>query len=183
MISNGVNPWATGVLQDSSTDAALQAAQRAGVTVYAIYHPGSDYLASDYSKLYSGQMQLAHVVDETGGEVYFLGFGPLPSLAPFLTDLAEHLANRYSLEFLAKPVEGPGARTSPDQTRLSGDSPFRQRQPVLASHPGRPLEQSELESLRKVSDEPERSDVRPARLGALERESVSPPEPVRTPDR
>jgi len=109
MISNGINPWATDVLRDTSADAALEAAQRAGVTVYAIYHPGADYLASDYSKLYSGQIQLAHVVDETGGEVYFLGFGPLPSLAPFLTDLAEHLANQYSLEFLAKPVEGPGA--------------------------------------------------------------------------
>ena len=37
-----------------------------------------------------------------------MGFGPLPSLAPFLADLADHLANQYLLEFLAKPDEGPG---------------------------------------------------------------------------
>ncbi len=65
----------------------LQAAQRAGVTVYVIYHPSADYLTTDSSKIYSGQVQLAHVADETGGEAYFLGFGPLPSLAPFLADM------------------------------------------------------------------------------------------------
>ena len=87
----------------------LQAAQRAGVTVYVIYHPSADYLESDSSKLYSGQVELSHVADETGGEAYFLGFGPLPSLAPFLADMADHLANQYLLEFLANPGEGPGA--------------------------------------------------------------------------
>ena len=94
--------------QDPSAEAALQAAQRAGVTVYVIYHPSADYLATDSSKIYSGQVQLAHVADETGGEAYFLGFGPLPSLAPFLADMADHLANQYLLEFLASPAEGAG---------------------------------------------------------------------------
>jgi len=108
MISNGINPAATDEMRDSSADAALEAAQRAGVTLYVIYHPSADYLKSDLSKLYSGQVQLAHVADETCGEAYFLGFGPLPSLGPFLADLADHLANRYLLEFLANPVEGPG---------------------------------------------------------------------------
>ncbi len=60
--------------QDSTAEAALEAAQRAGVTVYVIYHPSADYLATDSSKIYSGQVQLAHVADETGGEAYFLGF-------------------------------------------------------------------------------------------------------------
>jgi len=58
--------------------------------------------------------------------------------------------------------------------------PYRQRQAALDSHPGRPLEQSELQSLRKAAAEPERSDVRAARLGVLERESVAPAEPART---
>ena len=105
MISNGVNPAATDALRDPSADAALEAAQRAGVIVYVIYHPSADYLASDFSKLHSGQIQLAHVADETGGEAYFLYYGPLPSLAPFLADLADHLANQYLLEFLANPGE------------------------------------------------------------------------------
>jgi hypothetical protein len=108
MVSNGINPAVTDKLQDPSADAALDAAQRAGVTVYVIYHPSADYLSADSSKIYTGQVQLAHVADETGGEAYFLGFGPLPSLAPFLADLADHLSNQYMLEFLANPDEGSG---------------------------------------------------------------------------
>ncbi|MGA2880337.1 MAG: hypothetical protein ABSG13_15425 [Bryobacteraceae bacterium] len=108
MISNGVDPAATNSLQDISAEAALEAAQRVGVTVYAIYHPSADYLSADSSKIYSGQVQLAHVADETGGEAYFLGFGPLPSLAPFLADLADHLSNQYLVEFVAHPAEGSG---------------------------------------------------------------------------
>ena len=50
-----------GMFQSSSAEAAIEAAQRAGVTVYAIYHPSADYLTSDFSKLYAGQIQLAHV--------------------------------------------------------------------------------------------------------------------------
>jgi hypothetical protein len=109
MISNGINPDAADKYQDSSAEAALDAAERAGVIVFVIYHPSADYLTTDYSKLYAGQVQLAHVADETGGEAYFLGFGPLPSLAPFLADLTDHLANQYLLEFRAKPAAGPGA--------------------------------------------------------------------------
>ncbi len=108
MISNGINPSTTQNYQDPSAEAALEAAQRAGVTLFVIYHPSANYLSTDSSKLYSGQVQLAHVADETGGEAYFLGFGPLPSLAPFLSDLADHLGNQYLLEFLAKPAEGSG---------------------------------------------------------------------------
>ncbi len=48
------------------------------------------------------------MADETGGEAYFLGFGPLPSLAPFLADMADHLANQYLVEFLATPAHGDG---------------------------------------------------------------------------
>jgi hypothetical protein len=106
MISNGINPETRGNTQDPSAEAALEVAQRAGVAVYVIYHPSADYLKTDSLKLYDGQVQLAHVADETGGEAYFLGFGPLPSLAPFLSDLADHLANQYLMEF--RPT-GPGA--------------------------------------------------------------------------
>jgi hypothetical protein len=108
MISNGIDPAATDELQNPSTEAALEAAQRARVSVYAIYHPSADYATSDFSKVYSGQVQLAHLANETGGEAYFLGFGPLPSLAPFLADIADHLANQYLVEFTVNPGELPG---------------------------------------------------------------------------
>lgn len=109
MISNGIDPAPGNQLQNPSAEAAIQAAQKAGVTVFAIYHPSADYTTADYSKIYSGQVLLAHVAMETGGEAYFLGFGPLPSLAPFLSDMADHFANQYLLEFLARPVDAPGA--------------------------------------------------------------------------
>jgi len=108
MISNGIDPAATDVLSDPSAEAAIEAAQRAGVTVYAIYHPSADYRTGDSSKIYSGQVRLAHLAVETGGEAYFMSFGPLPSLAPFLADIADHLANQYLLEFFANPGEGLG---------------------------------------------------------------------------
>src|ERR1700733_11785847 len=63
MISNGINPSAGDKLQDPSAEEALEAAQKAGVTVYVIYHPSADYLNTDSSKLYTGQVQLAHVAD------------------------------------------------------------------------------------------------------------------------
>jgi len=109
MISNVIDPAAADTLQATSAETAIEAAERAGVTVYAIYHPSADYLASDPSKIYSGQVELAHLAVETGGEAYFLGFGPLPSLAPFLADVADHTANQYLLEFVADPSLDAGS--------------------------------------------------------------------------
>ena len=108
MISNGIDPAAIEGEQDASAEGAIEAAQSAGVAIYAMYHPSADYATADYSKIYSGQVLLAHVAVETGGEAYFLGFGPLPSLAPFLADIADHFANQYLLEFLANPPGGTG---------------------------------------------------------------------------
>lgn len=107
MISNGINPAAADKLQDPTAEAALALAQRAGVPIYVIYNPSADYLKTDPSEIYSGQVQLSHVAEESGGEAYFLGFGPLPSLAPFLSDFVDHLANQYLLEFTANPGESP----------------------------------------------------------------------------
>lgn len=108
MISTGTDPASTGPLSQSpSAEAAIQAAQRTETTVYAIYHPSIDYATANFSKVYAGQVLLSHVAVETGGESYFGGLGPLPSLAPFLADINEHLANQYLLEFLANPGKTP----------------------------------------------------------------------------
>jgi hypothetical protein len=103
MISTGIDPAETDPdsAQSKSAEAALEAAERGDVTVYAIYHPSADYLTMDFSKILAGQVQLAHVASDSGGEAYFLNFGPLLSLAPFLADMNQHLANQYLLEFLA----------------------------------------------------------------------------------
>jgi len=109
MISTGLDPSAADPQSppSKSAEAAIQAAERGAVTVFAIYHPSADYNTTAFSKLYAGQVQLSHVADETGGESYFLSFGPLNSLAPFLADINQHLANQYLLEFLASRGESP----------------------------------------------------------------------------
>jgi len=108
MISNGINPAGIENRLDPSAQRAIDAAQHAGVAVYAIYHPAADYFTNS-AKIDSGQIQLAHVGVETGGEAYFLSYGPLHSLAPFLADIGDHLANQYRLEFLANPSEDAGS--------------------------------------------------------------------------
>jgi hypothetical protein len=109
MISTGFDPAAADRQSESkSAEAAIQAGQRGLVTVYAIYHPSVDYATTAQDKLYSGQVLLSHVAEETGGEAYYLGFGPLTSLAPFLADINHHLANQYLVEFLANPGASVG---------------------------------------------------------------------------
>lgn len=109
MISNGIDVKAADQMEDPSAEAAIQAAQRANVVIYAIYHPSADYLKSTYAATHFGQVQLAHVADESGGEAYFLGVDPLPSLAPFLADMSDHLANQYLVQFLTEPAGPAGA--------------------------------------------------------------------------
>jgi hypothetical protein len=65
-------------------------------------------------------VRLAHIAIETGGEAYFLGFGPLPSLVPFLSDIAGHIDHQYLVEFLAKPGEVEELREITMRSKLEG---------------------------------------------------------------
>jgi hypothetical protein len=108
MVSNGLDPAAEIDKPNGPAEDAIDEAIRAGVSVFAIYHPSADYATVDWSKLYAGQIELAHVAAETGGEAFFLGFGPLPTIAPFLNDVADHLANQYVLAFAPRAI-APGS--------------------------------------------------------------------------
>ena len=137
MISNGIDPATPAEMleADPSVEGALRAAQRGGVTVYAIYHPSADYASTDTSKIYAGQVQLAHVALETGGEAYFLGFGPMPSVAPFLADLSDHLANRYLLEFIGHPGSSTLQRITVKSTNPDVELMVPDRVPIVARPP------------------------------------------------
>lgn len=108
MISNGLDPAGDIDKANGPAEDAIDEAIRAGVSIFAMYHPSADYATADWSKLYAGQVELAHVAAETGGEAYFLGFGPLPTIAPFLDDVADHLANQYVLAFVPHAMS-PGS--------------------------------------------------------------------------
>jgi len=105
---------------------------------------------------------------------------PVYGTAPPVAPVEESLSPRRDRFVLEPPEIAPGQTVIGRRDPAPPPIPYRQRQAALDSHPGRPLEQSELQSLRKAAAEPERSDVRAARLGVLERESVAPAEPART---
>ena len=107
MISNGIDPGATG-LTNASVEIALQLAQRAGVMVYSIELPAADYQTNGFMASFSGEVQLAHLSTETGGAAYFQNPGPLASFVPYLAEIRDHLTNQYLLEFQTNPEKCGG---------------------------------------------------------------------------
>jgi len=105
MVSDGVDLYyGSGDLLDPYLAAAIEDAQRASVLVSAIYNPGVGHFGHSYWRTYWGQIYLARVAEETGGEAYYIGLsGPPVAFAPYLNDLAGRLNHQYLLTFLAKP--------------------------------------------------------------------------------
>jgi len=107
LISDGIDSSVTGNFGNEHADALIDEAQRAGVLIYILYHPSVDYLTRDLWQIQAGQTSLGHISYETGGEAYFMGFGPLRSFEPFLTDVAGHLTHQYLVQFNARPCRVP----------------------------------------------------------------------------
>ena len=110
MISDGIDLYyGSGDLQNPYVSDAVEQAQRAGVIVYAIYNPGPGHFAHSYWQSYWGQLYLARIADQTGGESYYMGFsGPAVTFVPYLDDVEHRLNNQYLLTFLAKPEKKSG---------------------------------------------------------------------------
>jgi len=102
LVSSGIDPLGGG-LSNPYLDAAIEHAQRAGVVVYAMYAPAAGHGAHSFWRMNWGQNHLAQIAEETGGECYMLGFGPLISFSPYLAELSEHLTHQYVATFLIKP--------------------------------------------------------------------------------
>ena len=120
MITNGFDPYyGTGDMLDPYLDAAIEDSQRAGVLVSAIYQPGVGHVGHSYWLNYWGQLYLAKITEETGGEGYYIGFtGPAPDFGPYLKDLANRLNHQYILGFVAKPEKKAGMRSVKVKTEL-----------------------------------------------------------------
>lgn len=103
MITNGVDPYngSTNITnQDSPYVAnAVTDAQRAGVPVYSIYYADAGFRRGSFS----GQSYLAQVAQGTGGTSYYEGTGSPVSLAPFLKQFQNAVAETYVATF---PVDG-----------------------------------------------------------------------------
>lgn len=110
MVSDGIDLYyESGDMADPYLSAAIEDAQRAGVLVFAIYTPGVGHYGHSYWRTYWGQLYLAQVAEETGGEAYSIGFsGPPVSFTPYLDDLEHRLTRQYFLTFTAKPQKKSG---------------------------------------------------------------------------
>jgi hypothetical protein len=110
MVSDGIDRYyGSRDLQDPYLDAAIDDATRAGIIVYGIYTPGAGHFGHSYWQNYWGQIYLARLAEETGGESYYIGFTGAPvSFEPFLEDVGRHLDHQYWLTFLAKPQKKSG---------------------------------------------------------------------------
>jgi hypothetical protein len=96
-------------LLDPYLDAAIDDAQRAGIVVFDIYTPGLGHLGHSYWLNYWGQLYLARLAEDTGGESYYIGFTGAPvSFVPYLEDMEHHLDHQYWLTFNAKPEKKSG---------------------------------------------------------------------------
>lgn len=108
MVTEGIDRLGGWGPSNPYVDEAIDDAQRAGVIVYSIYTPGVGHYGHSYWRMNWGQNYLSKVTEETGGEFYFIGYGPPVSFAPYLSELAEHLNHQYQVTFTAKPQKKAG---------------------------------------------------------------------------
>ena len=107
LISSGIDALGYGIT-DPYLDTAIDHAQRAGVTVFAIYTPSAGHYGHSPWRMTWGQNNLARLAEETGGESYMLGFGPPVTIEPYFADITQHLDHQYLVTFLARPAAKPG---------------------------------------------------------------------------
>jgi hypothetical protein len=109
MISNGIDGLYgngdKGNEDDGYVDSAIEAAQRAGIVVFAVCSTGQN---PESDRINLGIHHLSQVAEETGGESYYCAYGTAISLAPYLSDSTHRLARQYLLTFLAKPGKTNG---------------------------------------------------------------------------
>jgi hypothetical protein len=108
MITDGIDRLGGPSIVNPYLDNAIDDALRAGVMVYALYTPGAGHFGHSNWRIFQGQNCLSKLAEETGGEAYMLGFGPLVSFTPYLTALSDRFEHQYRLTFLAKPQGKPG---------------------------------------------------------------------------
>ena len=108
MITSGIDYSGTPGGVCTNAEIAIADAQRAGVRVYAIYHPVADYAKQDWRQIDEGLIELSHVCYESGGEACFVSHGPLEIIGPFLRDISDHLANQYVLTISVESIRQSG---------------------------------------------------------------------------
>lgn len=110
MITSGIDVKGGDSASCGNPDTAIAAAERAGVSVYAIYHPVADFASQEWRRVDDGVIELSHVCYETGGEAYFVTHSAMETIVPFLDDIAEHIDNQYLVTVVFDAAPEPGLR-------------------------------------------------------------------------
>jgi hypothetical protein len=101
MITNGVDPYngSTSILNQNSpyVDAAVTDAQRSGIPVYSIFFNDAGFGRGRGS--FSGQSYLNELAQGTGGVAYYQGSGNPVSMAPYLKQFQQAIAETYVATF------------------------------------------------------------------------------------
>jgi hypothetical protein len=121
MVTDGIDHYYNNRdLDDPYLSAAIDDAQRAGILVFGIYSPGSSRASHSYWQTYWGQIYLAKLAADTGGQSYYIGFnGPPVSFSPYLDDVGNRLGHQYLLTFVAQPEKKSGFQRVKVTTEVS----------------------------------------------------------------
>lgn len=113
MVSDGIDLYyGENDLLDPYLQTAIDDSQRAGVVVFAIYSPGVGHFGHSYWSTYWGQLYLARVAEETGGESYYIGMTGAPvSFIPYLDQVNHQLGRQYWVSFIPKPQKKTGLQS------------------------------------------------------------------------
>jgi hypothetical protein len=109
-----------GLSLNSDVDSASTVAQRTGTIIHTIYAPGTGRFHRNYWQATSGQMDMARLSDQTGGESFYLGLQDPVSFSPYLDQLQRILDNQYLLSFSAVPEKKPGLQRVKLSTPIAG---------------------------------------------------------------
>jgi hypothetical protein len=101
-------------------EAASRLAQRSGTTIHSIFTRGVGRLGNNYWEIINGQMSMAKLSDQTGGQSYYLGIQNAVSFRPYLNDLQKSLDNKHVLEFRAMPGKKSGLQYVTLTTEVAG---------------------------------------------------------------
>lgn len=109
MISSGIEALGGGYAPENPyVNAGITSAQKAGLTVYTIYSPSVGHFGHSLWRSTWGQNFLSQLSDETGGEMYTIGFGSPVSFQPFLEQIMLQLQHQYRVTFDARPEKKAG---------------------------------------------------------------------------
>jgi hypothetical protein len=137
MVTDGVDRYYGGNdLEDPYLTTAIDDAQRAGILVYGIYTPGAGHFGHSSWQNYWGQIYLAHLTEDSGGESYYIGFSGAPvNFRPYLEDLDRHLNHQYWLAFAPKPQKKNGWQRVKVSTEVSNGELVAPRQVYVTATP------------------------------------------------